>query len=636
MGITGVGPIGNMGGPKEFEPRSLSKEGIHDTQPFQSINSNAFLGSRRRAVDASGSNIQSAPNIGGFTHVDRHNLYVLATDRERTIALSEDIYFLRQLLRANPDRPWKEVAASFPFHPGVDASIGRMFLEQRFTRFVSSRQALRFWQEKYTGDQVGTTAQITELEHLDIPEGISIKRVAFRTNACALFMRPEDITTYDRYLDKRSGLDISDNYDAGAFIASNLYLEDDKGNRCAIIIVPYYEEESQQEWVHETLLHEEEHTVFRYYQNKLLKPSTLKADKRTSFTLKALDALRDVNTASMTSVENILIPRVRNVLSKYRLLFYNEMVVSGASFPIDLGQIEGIAEDFDPVKLSYDIGNIYQYADSMMQKIDGLLDSLRSTALSDRQKIEVWWNIEKKVAQFTLQNYTIGRWLEELWQAGNEDSERFVSRMYAVSITKPWNIGWFIDEDPQKMHQDLFKEPNTAKIIRRMMMRNMQKINTTAIQPQKEICIKNILEVIQERLSDFQKLDEQTWRSTVQELFLSYYLPTYIQMAQVIFPAQEKLIQDIKEAGIADIDPYAAVKFTNEYLDYFFNNRSILRAIESFFLTPDMEYQRLRIQDKWTTVKDIQTDSGQTLGEVVIKEKQALWDRAGYEGIPIF
>src|SRR5260221_8840133 len=147
--------------------------------------------------------------------------------------------------------------------------------------------------------------------------------------------------------------------------------------------------------------------------------------------------------------------------------------------------------------------NFYQYSNTMMQAVDGLIDSIQSTSLPEREKLKIHWNMEKQTEKFVLQNYLIGDWMDKLWYSTGINNERYLSSLYAVSVSKPWNIGWFVDTDPKLLKQDYenVREDLNSRILWRMMRRNIQDISATTLKPQKDAFVQNISKIVEKRFS---------------------------------------------------------------------------------------------------------------------------------------
>lgn len=390
----------------------------------------------------------------------------LTRDPIAQVTLGFLIYDLKTMLHANPDETWENFSS---LNPEIDSleNQGAGLLKRSFDIYKSSRKAALYWNGLSQENKEEIQQQIRS--NLDIPPSSTISEIKFIEDTCVIFMPQKNVNDSFNYSNSKKGINTTTSI--VGFIDPNSFLKDQEGNTCSIIVTSNDDPDTD---IDSTIKHEKEHVVFgRYYnRNRFIvstqTPETLK--KQQDNFLKRLKRLEYPHISSLIEKE------IADILLNTRISFMDEAIAYGTdgsysnqlSMDNVLDQFEGYKDG--KIEMDYHAGYI-------RESVDRILDSLDKTDLSESQKINIWWNVEEELIAFTLENKTMSYWLQDLWNK-HPNVDKFTSILESIPVSKMWNIGLFIDKNPQDLKAKL--ESRKEEIYREdvlwsMMIRYMKK-----------------------------------------------------------------------------------------------------------------------------------------------------------------
>ncbi len=571
-----------------------------------------------------------------FSLSDKREMVNLTSGGENLRTMTKVIKQARAAIRENPDLAWDNFLLTHSADLNKLEGAGSGLLQKAFEQYQENHQAVRYWQNRYTSDPTKTSSEIQR--QLELPENFSFQNIQFLENCCAVRLSHEDRQRFLKHLiEKVDGGGVPTGFTAEGFYQAGLFLEDDHGRKCMVICTN--DSQSTQD-------HEQEHTVFEiYYQRQKLQKEKPKEQIRQRVRQEMSEQLKETNAKDVKVVADLVKAQLRKTLFDNRVRFYNEFIAFGTGvLPQNSATFyENIASWFKYSHLD-SVGAFHPYGVALRQTVDGLVDGVMATNLPEEDKLKIWWEIEKEGCFFQKQIETIGSWIQRLWIKTGEDKEEFVSILYALPIERVWQIGYFIDQDPLKLRQQIqaiepVKEEVEAYSWWAMQIRNLNEIYQQKISTEKDGMKKKLTDALQQRSSDpierLKTLIGLYRRDGLRDLslfLLDGFLADYQRLAGEVFTGQKGLKARLEKIGV--------------HLPG--GNYFIRRAIDSMFVNLDFTYSalsreamiaylvkinRLDLVDKTISGMkalyegDINLKNG--VGRIMVQKKNEFWEEHG-------
>jgi hypothetical protein len=474
--------------------------------------------------------------------------------------------------------------------------------------------------------------------NLDIPDNISIKSVQFLEDCVVISMDSDKLNEYYNYfVNKYKEIRSAGMLAVGGFVSETLFLTDYVGNTCRVIFANVVGDH--------VVTHEREHiTFFEYYERQ--KPSKIivpEVNQRLETNKKFKQKLDEQKINDFYNVSDSARSYLRPILESCKLLYYEELICEFSYlFFIDKpNRAERMSSILNYVPDWFDLATVHtlwinhDYGESMSQIVNGMRDVITELPdLSPEEKLKLGWELELQAAKVSAEARTISNWMATLWKKTGGDIEEFITILEVIPYKYISSIGYFIDQDPKKLQQQLKRvDPEQRRLeeqsLWRMMLRHAEDNENIRQLPKIETYVQNLKNLMRNKSEQNQLIDTQKLFQYLQNEMITDYLAIDKDLIETLYREYSLFINQLASVG-APIHQYdwLMVSFIKTYLNKLLNFQAIQNAIKELLTEKGYDDHAIGIViDEYERLLEAEDGKKKTgFGYRIIEEEGKIWE----------